>query len=103
MDLPRSLVHVVQLPSGLVSVTLDRRGLRLEERGGFVARWADGSEEADASPLSPEDYRLVVRTHLREVYVAQEGQEPGRVVLNLASHQLLDDLLAWGRLNSGGR
>ena len=89
------LEHVVVLPSGHAHVTLDRRGLDLGERGGFEARWAEHEGEG----VTLEAYRDVVKVHLREVYRERTGSEPGGVTLNLASHQLIDDLVGWSRLN----
>lgn len=96
------LEHIVKLPLGHVLVTLDRRGLDLGERGGFEARWvAEGTEDGEEG-LEPEAYRAIVKAHLREVYRQRTGGEPGGVALNLASHQLIDDLIGWSRLNARG-
>ena len=91
--------HLVRTPHGVCAVTLDRKGLALEERGGFSARWADAREIAEGEPLELETYRKIVKTYLAEVYKTQNGREPGSVTLNLASHQLLDDLIGWTKLN----
>ena len=88
--------HLVHLPLGVVLVKLDRRGLGLGERGGFEARWAD----SEMGVMGLEAYRAVVKEHLKEVYRQQEGGEPGNITLNLASHQLIDDLVGWGKLNA---
>jgi hypothetical protein len=92
------LKHVVRVPLGVVSVTLNRYGLGLGDRGGFEAVWASSSETA----LTQEEYRSVVKEHLREVYKEQIGQEPPSVTLNLASHQILDDMIGWSKLNYNG-
>ena len=86
---------IVRLPLGLVSVELERSGMDLGRRGGFDAQWA--KTETDA--LSPEVYRNLAKAHLTEVYREQEGGEPPNIALNLASHQLLDDLIGWTKLN----
>jgi hypothetical protein len=83
------------VPLGVVSVTLSRYGLELGDRGGFEAAWARSDETA----LTQEEYRAVVKEHLREVYKTQTGQEPPNVTLNLASHQILDDIIGWSKLN----
>lgn len=87
---------VVALPLGRVAVTVDRRGLALSARGGFEAHWA---EDRPGSDLAPEAFRLRVREHLRRVARHEEGREPAGIVLNLAAHQLLDDVQGWCRLN----
>ena len=91
--------HLVHLPLGVVLVKLDRRGLGLGERGGFEARWAD----SETGVMGLEAYRAVIKEHLKEVYRQQEGGEPGGITLNLASHQLIDDLVGWGKLNASSR
>ena len=92
-----SLRHCVRLPLGKVIVELERSTLGLGERGGFEASWAD--DEAEPS-ISAEDYRKLVKIYLAETYVAQNGRAPSKVTLNLASHQLLDDLIGWSKLNA---
>jgi hypothetical protein len=87
-----TLTHVVKLPLGVVVVQLNRHGLELSDRGGFEVRWAGKAENA----LSLEDYRAVIKNHLRDVYKKQAGQEPSGITLNLASHQLIDDVIGWG-------
>ena len=94
--LSEPLEHLVRLPLGVVLVKLERRGLSLGERGGFEARWAEEKGEV----LGLEPYRKIVKEHLREIYRRQEGGEPGGVTLNLASHQLIDDLVGWSKLNA---
>lgn len=89
------MLYKVTLPLGLVEVRLERQGLGLSERGGFEVKWASGCGDA----LSEETYRTLIKTHLREVYVMQEQAEPSSITLNLASHQLLDDLKGWTKLN----
>ncbi len=89
------LEHLVRLPLGTALVKLDRHGLGLGERGGFEARWA----EEEGEGLGLEAYRAVVKAHLKEVYREREGGEPGKITLNLASHQLVDDLVGWSKLN----
>lgn len=88
----------VACPLGTVEVRLDRRGLELAERGGFSARWARTTKRA----VSLEDYRLLAKGHLSEVYSQRHGAVPPTVVLNLASYQLADDLVGWTKLNSSG-
>jgi hypothetical protein len=89
------LKHVVRLPLGVVSITLNRYGLGLGDRGGFEAAWANSNEAA----LTQEEYRAIIKEHLREVYKKQTGQEPPSVTLNLASHQIIDDMVGWSKLN----
>ena len=88
--------HTVELPLGRVVVTLERAGLELSQRGGFEARWADPDE---GEALTPEAYRKIVKAHLAEVYEREVGREPFNIPLNLASHQLMDDLEGWTKLN----
>ena len=94
-----SLTHLVGAPLGVVLVALDRRGLGLGARGGFEARWAT-PDEAQREPLGLEAYRRVVKAHLKEIYLQEEGREPPGIALNLASHQLIDDLTGWTKLNA---
>jgi hypothetical protein len=91
-----TLTHVVKLPLGHVVIALNREGLELSDRGGFEVRWAEG----EANALTLEDYRGIVKTHLRNVYKKQTGQEPPSITLNLASHQLMDDITGWSKLNA---
>ena len=91
------LKHVVGMPLGMVVVTLDRAGLELAQRGGFEARWAEPDKENEA--ITPEAYRKVVKAHLAEVYEQEVGRKPSSIPLNLASHQLMDDLEGWTKLN----
>jgi len=67
----------------------------LGRRGGFEAQW----EMTEKDMLSPEEYRKRAKAHLKDVYRLQEGSEPPNITLNLASHQLLDDLIGWTKLN----
>jgi hypothetical protein len=90
-----TLTHVVKLPLGSVVVLLNRDGLELSDRGGFEVRWA----ESEANALTLESYQKIVKAHLKDVYKKQAGQEPPSITLNLASHQLLDDLEGWSKLN----
>ena len=85
----------VALPLGTVLVTLDRTGLGLGRRGGFTAEWA----ETSTTSLTPEAYRREAKRHLQEVHRQQEESDPPHVILNLASHQLVDDLIGWTKLN----
>ena len=87
--------YKVALPLGTVLVTLDRTGLGLGRRGGFSAEWTAASDTS----LTPEAYRREAKRHLQEVYRQQEKSNPPSVTLNLASHQLLDDLIGWTKLN----
>ena len=86
--------HFVSLPLGTLRVRLERSQLNLGERGGFEASWA-----TDKEGVSSENYRSIVKDHLRSVYRQREGGEPGSITLNLASHQLMDDLIGWTKLN----
>lgn len=88
--------YLVRTPQGVCAVTLEREGLDLEARGGFAASWAD---ETDGEVLALEAYRQIVKTYLAELYRKRHGQEPGNITLNLASHQLIDDLEGWTKLN----
>ena len=90
--------HLVRTLLGIVRVTLNRVDLDLGERGGFEARWATDSEEAEV--LGLEAYRAVVKLYLAELYRHRHGRAPGTVTLNLASHQLLDDVGGWAKLNA---
>jgi hypothetical protein len=90
---------LVELPLGRAEVELEREGLELEARGGFDARWS--REEGEATSL--EAFRLLAREHLEKVYRQQHGRKPPRIPLNLASHQLADDLVAWSKLNAKER
>jgi hypothetical protein len=90
--------HLVRTPLGVCEVNLAREGLDLDARGGFEARWATEYDEAGVVGLEP--YRRLVKTYLADLYKERHGQEPGSVTLNLASHQLIDDLVGWTRLNS---
>ena len=92
------LEHLVKAPLGTVIVTLDRWGMGLGERGGFGARWATPDEGQRV--LGLEAYRRLVKAHLKEVYLEQEQREPPNITLNLASHQLIDDLTGWTKLNA---
>lgn len=95
------LCHLVDLPLGPTLVTLDRRSLSLDDRGGFKAGWADEDDLETFGPsLSPEVYRTtVVKPHLSAVFRTQEDRDPPKITLNLASHQLIDDLIGWSKLN----
>ena len=88
------LKHKVAFPLGLVEVRLERSDLDLNDRGGFEASWA-----VEGEGLAPEAYRSIFKTYLHDLYVARHGAEPGKVALNLASHQLLDDITGWTKLN----
>jgi hypothetical protein len=93
--LVETLTSVVKLPLGVVVVELNRHSLELGDRGGFVARWSDNVVDV----LTPDHYRILVKNHLREIYQQQTGQEPPSITLNLASHQVLDDIIGWSKLN----
>jgi hypothetical protein len=86
----------VALPLGTVEVRVDRRGLGLGDRGGFDARWADGGGE----PFTAEAFRLRAREHLRAIERGERGRAAPKVALNLASHQLLEDVGGWCHLNA---
>lgn len=90
--------HLVRTSLGVVRVSLEREELDLGERGGFEARWAEDGDEHGV--LGLEAYREVVKDHLAERYRRRHGRAPGGVSLNLASHQLLDDLTGWTKLNA---
>ena len=102
--MPEPLVrtHLVRTHLGVVRVTLDRVDLDLGERGGFEARWAaDYAEDySENEVLGLEAYRAVVKLYLAELYRTRHGRAPGTVTLNLASHQLADDLGGWAKLNA---
>jgi len=97
--------HLVRTPLGVCEVTLERKGLALGDRGGFEARWAEPGTGAEVGAvvlgevLGLEDYRRVVKAYLAALYRAEHGRDPGGVTLNLASHQLIDDLTGWTKLN----
>ncbi len=101
--------RIVAFPLGRVHVAVDRRGLALGARGGFDARWASGDappDPRDASALPERDreaFRLEVRAHLRAVARLETGRSPTRPSLNLAAHQLVDDVEGWTRLNAAAR
>lgn len=97
------LVHVVRLPLGDAVVTLDRRGLALDARGGFEARWAEAREKQTHTAIQPEAYRAIVKNHLSAVYQTLRQRDAPTVSLNLASHQLIDDLVGWSKLNASSR
>lgn len=88
-------IHKVRTPLGVCEVTLERGNMDLEERGGFSARWLDTNGEA----LDLEAYRSVVKAELAEAYRKKHGRDPGTITLNLASHQLIDDIIGWSKLN----
>ena len=92
--------HLVRTSHGVCAVTLAREGLDLEERGGFGARWAKAEEIENADEVLDRDaYRKLVKAYLAKIYRERHGKEPGTITLNLASHQLLDDLEGWTKLN----
>ncbi len=88
------LCHYVQFPLGKVFIKLNRETLELNERGGFEAFW---SEEAEALPK--EAYFELVKAHFAEVYIDQHKLKPSKITLNLACHQLIDDIEGWTKLN----
>ena len=94
--------HLVRTLLGVVRVTLNRTDLDLGERGGFEARWAENYDEDydENEVLGLEAYRAVVKTYLAELYQTRHGRAPGTITLNLASHQLVDDLSGWAKLNA---
>lgn len=89
--------HLVRTLLGVVRVNLEREGLDIGERGGFEAHWVENRDGAEV--LGLEAYREVVKLYLTELYRHRHGRAPGTVTLNLASHQLLDDLGGWAKLN----
>lgn len=98
--MPEHLVrtHLVRTLLGVAAVRLEREPLDLGERGGFEASWAADYPENEV--LGLEAYRAVVKLYLAELYRRRHGRDPGGVALNLASHQLLDDLGGWAKLNA---
>ncbi len=86
------------MPLGLCNVTLERGGLDLDERGGFRACWA-ADTAAKTDTLGLEAFRDVVKAELAAQYRLRHSRDPGTVMLNLASHQFIDDLIGWTRLN----
>lgn len=97
--LVETLTHVVKLPLGVVIVELNRAGLELSDRGGFTAQWAKQTDDT----LTADNYRSIIKNYLRDVYKKQTGQEPPSITLNLASHQVLDDIVGWSKLNYHAR
>lgn len=85
----------VALAPGVADVTVDRRDVALGSRGGFEAAWVT----TDATVVSLEAFRTRVLRHLGALYRAGGGAAAPTAMLNLASHQLLDDLRGWARLN----
>lgn len=92
---PVPFTRRVRLPLGVVEVRVDRRGMATGDRGGFEARWADDPGE----PLERDAFRAEVKTHLRAVAEAEVGRTPTGPTLNLAAHQLVDDVEGWTHLN----
>lgn len=91
--------YQVRLPLGDVRVVLNRQGLTLSDRGGFEAYWLEDAEDA----LDAATFHERVKTYLRGVYEAEHQQEAPKVTLNLATHQLIDDIIGWTRLNYDSR
>ncbi len=89
--------HFVRTPHGVCAVILEREELDLDERGGFEASWAGETDGEEVLELDA--YRKIVKAYLAELYRERHKQEPGNITLNLASHQLLDDLGGWTKLN----
>ena len=89
--------HLVRTLHGVCAVTLEREALDLDERGGFAAAWAD--ETSGEEILELDAYRNIVKAYLTELYREKHDREPGTITLNLASHQLIDDLDGWTKLN----
>ncbi|MCA9839678.1 MAG: hypothetical protein KC422_22415 [Trueperaceae bacterium] len=87
--------HIVKLPLGLVKIRLERTGLNLADRGGFEAEWVN-----KGLALSEESFLAIVKKYLKELYLQQQYKEPSAIMLNLAAHQLLDDLKGWCKLNA---
>jgi hypothetical protein len=90
-------VYRVQLILGVAEIVLDRQGLELSDRGGFEAKWVDGPG------ISLESFEGVVKTYLNMLYKNRYGEDAARITLNLAAHQLLDDIVGWSKLNYGNR
>lgn len=93
--------YLVRTPLGVCVVTLARGDLDLGDRGGFDARWvdADGEGTGGGEVIGLETFRGRVKAHLRAAYRGRHGRDPGAVALNLSSHQLIDDLIGWTKLN----
>jgi hypothetical protein len=91
--------YQVSLPLGCVQVILNRQGLKLSDRGGFEACWLEDTEDA----LNETTFHERVKTHLQAVYKAEHDQEAPKVTLNLATHQLIEDIIGWTRLNYDSR
>ena len=89
------LEHKVRFPLGIVKVSLNRQGLGLAERGGFNAEWA----VENINVLDKASYQTIAKKHLKAVYLQQEKIAPPKITLNLASHQLMDDIEGWTKLN----
>ena len=94
---PVRMNHLVRTPLGVCEVTLLREGLDMDERGGFEARWAEAYAATEVLDL--ESYRRLVKAQLADLYRIRHRRDPGSVTLNLASHQLIDDLIGWTKLN----
>jgi hypothetical protein len=80
---------------GMVQIRMDRAGLDLTDRGGFEAQWLESGEAIDH-----ESFRQEVKAYLNRLYKERYGQDAPMVTLNLASHQLVDDVMGWARLNA---
>jgi hypothetical protein len=79
----------------IAEIRLNRDSLDLTDRGGFEARWVE-----DGDAIDIEVFRHQLKSYLNELYKTRYGQDAPTVTLNLASHQLLDDVMGWGRLNA---
>lgn len=86
----------VQLPLGTAEVSLDRQGLDLADRGGFEARWSL-AEKA----ITLEEFHQFIKSYLNALYQQRYGKDAPKIILNLAAHQLVEDVIGWGKLNDG--
>ncbi len=96
------LVSRVQLILGIAEITLDRQGLDLADRGGFDARWVETEWIETSKAMSLEVYQALVKTYLNTLYQGKHRKDAPKVTLNLASHQLIDDIIGWSKLNYSG-
>lgn len=87
------VLQKVQLILGVAEISLNRQGLELGERGGFEARWAEGEG------TSLEAFQQQLKVYLNEVYKKKYHQDAPKITLNLASHQLIEDIIGWSKLN----
>jgi hypothetical protein len=89
----------VALPLGYVRIVLNREGLQLSDRGGFEAVWLKDAHDA----LDEATFHERVKAYLKALYEAEHQQKVPKATLNLATHQLIDDIIGWTRLNYDSR